>query len=310
MGRIGLSKDEFVKKAKLVHGDRYNYDNVNYTNNKVKVCIVCPEHGEFRQTPSDHLKGRGCPICWRKKKTTETYIEQVKKIHGDKYIYDKIEYAGSHKKICVICPKHGEFFIRADAFLSGQGCPGCKSETVKEKQKKSTEQFIDDARKIHGDKYDYSKVEYVNARTKVCIICPEHGEFLQTPNLHLCGRGCSFCEESSLEREIRVLLEENNIGFIKEKEFDGLIGDKRNLKFDFYVPSRKTAIECQGEQHFKSVDFFGGDEAYEKRKMNDKRKKDYCKDNGITLLYYGKTGGDEVIRDKTEILTKMEDIPL
>ena len=142
MGRICLSKDEFIKKAKLVHGDRYNYDNVNYTNNKVKVCIVCPEHGEFWQTPSDHLKGRGCPICWRKKKTTETYIEQVKKVHGDKYIYDKIEYAGSHKKICVICPKHGEFFIRADAFLSGQGCPGCKSETVKEKQKKSTELII------------------------------------------------------------------------------------------------------------------------------------------------------------------------
>ena len=79
MGRIGLSKDEFVKKAKLVHENRYNYDNVNYTNNKVKVCIVCPEHGEFWQTPSDHLKGRGCPICWRKKKTTEAYIEQVKK---------------------------------------------------------------------------------------------------------------------------------------------------------------------------------------------------------------------------------------
>ena len=310
MGRVGLTKDEFIKKARLIHGDKYDYSKVEYTTNKIKVSIICPEHGEFWQTPGDHLKGRGCPLCWRKKKTTEEYIKQVRKIYGNKYIYDKIEYTNSHDKVCVICPKHGEFYLRADAFLSGESCPRCKADAVKVKQKKSTEQFIKDARRIHGDKYDYSKVDYINAHTKVCIICPEHGAFFQTPNLHLSGRGCPFCQESGLEREMRVLFEENNIKFEKEKEFDGLVGEKRNLKFDFYIPSFKTAIECQGEQHFKSVDFFGGDEAYEKRKINDDRKREYCKENNITLLYYGKTGGDDVIRNKTEILTKMEDMPL
>lgn len=310
MGRSGLGKLRFVEKANLIHGNKYIYDKVEYTDNKTKVCIICPEHGEFWQTPGDHLKGRGCPKCWIKKKRQEDYINEVRTVHRDKYIYDKIEYTGSHKKVCVICPKHGEFWIRADAFLAGQGCPECKKEVLSEKQRKQNECFIEDARKVHGAKYNYSKSVYKNARTKVCIICPEHGEFWQTPNTHLNGRGCPACNESSLEREIRVLLEGNNIEFESQKEFDGLIGRKRNLKFDFYVPFFNTAIECQGDQHFKMVPFFGGDDGYEKRKEHDSIKREYCMANKINLLYYGKSGGDDIIKNKEEILTKMEDIPL
>ena len=124
-----------------------------------------------------------------KKKTKEEFIAKAKLVHGDKYDYSKVEYVGALTKVCIICPKHGEFCQEANSHLRGQGCPKCKYE----KQTCTTDEFIAKAKKIHGDKYDYSKVEYVNDRTKVCIICPKHGEFWQTPNHHLSGCGCPKC---------------------------------------------------------------------------------------------------------------------
>ena len=152
------------------------------------------------------------------------------------------------------------------------------------------EQFIEKAKKIHGNKYDYSKVEYVNNHTKVCIICPEHGEFWQLPSKHLSKHGCQLCNESHLEKTIRVLLDENNIKYIyqaNKKNFTWL--NKQSL--DFYLPDYNVAIECQGEQHYKPVDFgFNNQNKAEinflKILENDLKKKKLCYKHNIKLFYF------------------------
>lgn len=128
-----------------------------------------------------------------KKKTQEEFIADAIKIHGNKYDYSKVEYKSMKHNVIIICPIHGEFSQRPDRHLYGNGCKKCKYSLLANEQKKSKEEFIKQARKIHGNKYNYSKVEYVNNKTSVCIICPDHGEFWQTPNKHLIGRGCQKC---------------------------------------------------------------------------------------------------------------------
>lgn len=120
---------------------------------------------------------------------TEKFIERAKKIHGDKYIYDKVIYINSSKKVEVICPIHGSFWVTPNHHITSKsGCPACSGCV-----KRTNRQFIDEAKLVHGDKYDYSKVEYKNSRTKVCIICSNHGEFWQIPYDHLRGIGCQKC---------------------------------------------------------------------------------------------------------------------
>ena len=128
-----------------------------------------------------------------KKLTKEEWIGKARAVHGDKYDYSKVDYKRSRDKVCIICPTHGEFWQIANSHLQGEGCPKCGKESMANKRRKSLEQFIEDARKVHGDKYDYSKVQYIDNRTKVCIVCPIHGEFQQTPAHHLRGEGCPKC---------------------------------------------------------------------------------------------------------------------
>ena len=195
-----ITTNEIIAKAKLVHGDKYDYSKVDYVKDYIKVCIICPEHGEFWQRPHAHLQGQGCPKCKSKKQTctTDEFIAKAKKIHGDKYDYSKVKYVDAKSKVCVVCPEHGEFWQTPDSHLSGCGCPKCANKNKGEYRRSSKKDFIKKAKEIHGDKYDYSKVEYVNAKTKVCIICPNHGEFWQTPNNHLRGHGCPKCKRNQL----------------------------------------------------------------------------------------------------------------
>ena len=109
----------FIQKAHKIHGDKYDYCKVEYVNNNTKVCIICPIHGEFWQTPNHHLSGQGCPKCsGNVKKTTEQFIAKAKEIYGDRYNYSKVKYINAKTKVCIICPTHGEFYIRPDNFIN------------------------------------------------------------------------------------------------------------------------------------------------------------------------------------------------
>ena len=188
------SKEEFIEKAKLVHCDKYDYSKVEYINARTKVCIICPEHGEFWQTPHSHINKRGCPICWKLRKsknmtlTNDEFIKKAKQTHGDKYDYSKSKYINTKTKVCIICPEHGEFWQIPNIHIRGSECPKCVNQ-----YHQTTEEFIEKAKKIHGNKYDYSKVNYKSKQKSIIISCPIHGEFSQLPQNHLRGSGCPKC---------------------------------------------------------------------------------------------------------------------
>lgn len=276
-----LTKEEFIERARNTHGNKYDYSKVNYINSKTKVCIICPKHGEFWQTPASHIYGKGCPKCGGRYMSTEYFIEKASIIHSNKYDYSKVNYTEPQTKVCIICPNHGEFWQTPNSHLNGNGCPKCKSD----KAKSSKDKFIEKSIKVHSDKYDYSKVEYVNNSTKVCIICPEHGEFYIRPHHHICGRGCPKCLSSKLENIMRMKLNEMNIDFEEQKTFDWLIY-KIHMKLDFYIPKYNIAIECQGEQHYRLNKFFGGEEGFYLRKYKDELKRKQCKEHNVNLLYF------------------------
>ena len=163
-------------------------------------------------------------------------------------------------KVCIICPKHGEFWQKPHEHLRGTGCQKCYDERRGENKVYSVEEWIDKVRKVHNGKYDYSKVEYYRSSQKVCIICPEHGEFWQIPAMHLSGRGCPICKQSHLENKVEQMLKENNIKYISQYKTEWL--GKQSL--DFYLPDYNIGIECQGRQHFENDTFFGGIEGFKK----------------------------------------------
>ena len=280
---IEIKTAQFIEKARNVHGDKYDYSKAKYKGAKIKICIICPIHGEFWQMPTNHLRGYGCRKCAKKgKMSVNEFIEKAKKIHGNKYDYNLIEKLSENKKIKIICKKHGIFEQYYHHHLQGCGCPMCSNN-----KKSTTEKFIEEAKKIHGDKYDYSKVEYINNHTPVCIICPKHGEFWQMPTNHLLSKSnCPLCNESKLEEEINLLLNENAIENIRQKKFNN-IKNINPLPFDFYLPKYNVVIECQGIQHFEKSPFFKDVNRIEK----DVIKYNGCVDNGIKILYYTNVKG-------------------
>lgn len=303
--------EQFIAEAKRIHGDKYDYSKVRYKDNKTKVCVICPEHGEFWIAPVNHIGKHnhcGCPICGGKfKRTTEWFIENARKIHGDKYDYSKAVYEKNDKKLCVICPKHGEFWVTPNQHMDKRkkGCPKCGHEHCHDLLAKTKEEFIEDAQKVHGDKYDYSKVEYTNAKTKVCVICREHGEFWVTPDGHLRGRGCPICGQIHTSADkIAEWLKDNGIEFVREKMFSWLNAQR----LDFYLPEYNMAIEYQGEQHFKPVKYFGGEKRFLDRKERDNRKKVLCNKNGIDILYvsFYKDAPETIIKQKEELIENIK----
>lgn len=239
-------KETFIEKAKRIHGDKYDYSKVEYINGHTKICIVCPIHGEFYQAPHKHLQGQGCPQCGREKTrqstllTKEEFIKKANCVHNNKYNYDKINYINNSTKVAITCPKHGVYYQIPKSHLMGCGCPICAQEQRTAKQTKSQEKFIQEAIIIHGDKYDYSKVKYKNSSSKVCIICPQHGEFHQSPNKHIRGQGCPQCGGSQ---------NYDTNGFIERAKT--VHNDKYDYSKTEYINNRsKVCIICH--QHDKN----------------------------------------------------------
>ena len=139
--------NQFVNEAQSVHGDKYDYSEVEYVNTHVPVKIKCLVCGlEFLQEPSSHLAGHGCPKC-NKKQTQRrvdqtTFIARAKEVHGDKYDYSKTEYKNMHSKVHIICPRHGDFYQRAQSHILGNGCPLCKRDKQIERMKVMMERII------------------------------------------------------------------------------------------------------------------------------------------------------------------------
>ena len=255
--------EEFIAKAKTVHGDKYDYSKVEYKNNRTKVCITCPEHGDFWQVSADHLAFKGCPKCGRKRTliakldSTSKFIIKAKAVHGNAYDYSDVDYRLSQSKVRIKCKKHGEFEQRPNDHLSGAGCFKCGKDRLSEKFRLTTEEFIVKANSAHGNKYDYSESTYTNAHAKIKITCKDHGSFLQTPGNHLSGQGCPACSRTGPSKpELEISDYIWSLGVANDNSRRDVLPSGKEL--DIFVPSHNLAIEFNGihwhsERHAKDI---------------------------------------------------------
>lgn len=259
--------DEFIKKALMKHGNQYDYSKVDYQGKDIPVTIICSKHGEFQQTPHDHLSGCGCKLCYAerrgiiRRKNKEEFISQAKNIHGDKYDYSNVEYNGAHKPVTIICKKHNqEFNITPHNHLRGQGCPICGNEKKGLYQKSNTEEFVKKIKNLYGDKYDYTKIVYTNNHTPVTVICPTHGDFEMRPIDLLHGHGCPICSQKFgiTERKVLDKLKEYFPNVIYHYHPEFLKSRTSYQHIDYFIPNLNVGIEYQGAQHFRSIERFGG----------------------------------------------------
>ena len=245
----------FIEKSKKIHGDRYDYSLVEYVNNSTKVKIICHTHGVFEQIPAKHTRGSNCPSCvinMRKEKNNNYYskhfIEISKNIHNNKYDYSLVEYLNNNTKVKIICPIHGVFEQLPSNHSKGANCPSCVSDSRKKRMKKDNDYFLQKAVEIHGLVYDYSKVDYINNRNKVTILCSKHGSFEQEPRYHLTGSKCPKCVN-----------EEKSKSMIKSfDDFEKLANEVHNNKFSYkktdYISMRvDTNIICPIHGEFKQT---------------------------------------------------------
>lgn len=291
VGKKRYSTVEFIEKCKkLPHTENFTYESTVYINTHTKVKITChckdkegKEHGEFEITPLHLLGGEGCPICRYikssagKRRDVEEVVNKAKEVHGDKYDYSLItDYKNDRTKYPIICSKHGTFYQAFNNHIKGrQGCPICGRISYANKRRSTAEEFIEKAKLLHGDKYDYSKVEYITNATKVCITCPKHGDFFMEPGNHLMGQGCPKCGayrskgENELFEFIKTTLPEENV--IQGER--GIIG---NDELDIYVPSLKIAFEYNGLYWHSEI---AKDSRYHLRKTKK------CEENNIRLFH-------------------------
>jgi len=197
--------DNFIRKSIEMHGNKYTYFKDKYIDSRNYTEILCNKHNKiFKQRPSAHVQGQGCPDCGRlaaienSTKTNDKFIEEIIELYGNKYDFSKTVYTGAFNKVTVICKKHGEQKVSANNLLSGRSCSECNKENFRDKMEK---EFPNKAKEVHGDSYDYSLVKYKNNRKSVEIRCKRHDHiFLLSPNKHLNGNGCPICAKEVMNR--------------------------------------------------------------------------------------------------------------
>ena len=285
----------FISKAYKIHKNRYDYSKVNYINAKTKITIICREHGDFQQTPSNHLSNYNCQKCAKNfQLDTDSFIEKAINIHNDKYDYSKVNYINADTQIIIICREHGEFTQIPDFHINRKcGCPKCANNKV------DLSDFIKRANKMHGNKYDYSKVEYVNNRKHVIIICKKHGEFYQTPDIHINHNcGCPNCinkTEYKFYEKIKEIYPT-----IKRQYKVEWCKNKLCLPFDFAIEELKIIIELDGEQHFTQVSNWTSPETQIEK---DKFKTECANQNGFSVI---RLLQDDVSKDKFDWLNEIQ----
>ena len=281
----------FIKQSIHKHGDVYDYSISAYKNPKTKVKIMCKTHGTFEQLPYNHsYHGFGCLVCFGNPRSdTETFIEKAKSVHGSRYDYSLVKYSNNSSKVTIICNIHGEFSQRPSEHLAGKGCIKCAGV-----ERLTTEQFIESSKKIHGDRYDYSKVDYINNRTKVTIVCDVHGDFDQVPDSHLrMNTGCPKCTINKAESCLDTLCNEDERIICNGRDSLKCIDIHNNNvmrclfpdKVGMTMSGKKFIIECDGPQHFQPISWYGNELSdFRDQVCRDLAKNLYARDNNWSML--------------------------
>ena len=238
---INKKLQQFIDKSELKHKKKYKYDKVNYINSLTKVCITCPIHGDFWQTPQAHVRGDGCPKCALEQKknnlisNNETFIQKAQQKHKKKYKYDKVNYINSSTKVCITCPIHGDFWMTPSAHLNGQQCPKCQGKGL------NTDEIIQKCNLIHNNQYDYSLVKFSKMHEKVPIICPKHGVFMQSMSKHISKKqGCPVCaienRSNNKRTNINDVIKKANLIHHNQYDYSLIKFNNINDKVDIICP--------------------------------------------------------------------------
>tara|TARA_R110002167_G_scaffold339591_1_gene547441 strand:- start:49 stop:1068 length:1020 start_codon:yes stop_codon:yes gene_type:complete len=285
---------ETIADFRKVYGDLYDYSKVVYKNADTNVVIICPKHGEFKQRPNNHKRGYGCPNCNNaiKRLETEEIVESFRKVHGNIYDYSKLGYKNNKEKVTIICEKHGEFKKRIDMHRKGSGCPLCYAISGSKRCSFLTnEKVISRFQKTHGNRYDYSKIQYENRRTKIIIICKVHGEFMQRSDMHKAGNGCPECGKNQIAEPLFREVLESIISTFGKFEFPNIRPEwlrnpetGRALELDCYNEELAIAFELQGRHHYKPIKAWGGEERFAKVIRRDSHKLTGCGKRRVQLF--------------------------
>ena len=238
------TQQQFINKSISIFGDLLDYSKVDYVNSLTGVVLICKKHREFIIIPKDHIAyKRGCPICSRYKHNLETFLYAANKIHGIKYNYDKVNYINAKSNVIIGCSAHGDFNQMPDKHINAkQGCPKCSVSC-----RKDLEYIIRRGSEINNGLYDYSQSIFINTFEKMLIICPLHGQFLQTPNNHINHKQrCPCCAVGKSKKEEYWL---NDIGLPNDKNHRTVILHIGNKRFivDGYNPKTNTIYEFYGD---------------------------------------------------------------
>lgn len=283
-----ITNEIFVKELAAQHPCLISL--TEYKGDKTPILVRCKKHNyEFTAKPNTLKHGSGCKYCGQEKsaekrrKSINQVIEDFNQIHSNKYEYPHLEneYTNNKSEITILYPNHGEFKQKAIKHLQGEGCKLCSHQSFPH----TNETYIKRANEIHNNRYKYTKTKYVNRFTDIIITCPIHGDFQQNPKDHLSGCGCQKCRESTLEKTIRGVLEANSVHYIYEYKSHTL----SNKSVDFFLKKYNVAIECQGEQHFIPIDYFGGENKFTQYIERDISKyKELLSNNDKVIYVYHK----------------------
>lgn len=291
-----LNTKKIIEQFKKVHGERYDYSKVNYINVDTDVVLICKKHGPFLQTPYSHKNGSNCRQCMielnsqKRILSLPEVIRRFKKKHGNKYDYSKVSYSNPEQKVLIICPIHGEF-LKTPRNHFTSGCNKCGNELIGFKARKKQEDFIVESKKIHGNRYDYSRVDYRGAYSKVSIICSKHGVFTQRPTNHSSGSGCPECGKNQVsEPMFRQILEDyvSRFGILQfpnvRPEWLRNPETNRPLELDCFNEEIGLAFEIQGRQHYEPIERWGGQKEFAKIIRRDNYKVTECRKQGVELF--------------------------
>lgn len=271
--------DKFFKQ---LDKDKFELLDFNSPTDVVVKCKVC---GNIRHTTSDNILRYGCRKCGFVLSATkqslglDKFIKKANIVHNNKYDYSQTVYKSYHDKLRICCPKHGLFLQDPSHHLRGHGCPICSGS-----YQRTTEDFIKKAKAVHGEKYDYSKSVYTRNDEPLIITCKKHGDFKQVPYAHVDLKcGCPKCAASHGEQEIINYLKNINVEYVHQY-FVNINSKKVVVDFKIDIKGEVYFIEYNGEQHYRPIKYFGGNEKFEKQQKRDSDLRDYCKENKIHLL--------------------------
>ena len=296
--RYNIKVEDVIKKFEQIHGEKYDYSLYTEWKGWHKTFpLICKskEHPEhiFYSTPASHFyQQTGCALCGnlstaaKMTSTTEEFVAKARIIHGGIFNYSKTTYGKNHRQnITIICSAHGKFQQRPDHHLAGSGCNECKSDEASARLSYDFKKFEALANEEHLGRYSYDEKSYTTYKDLkgIRVTCPDHGSWTCQPQNHTHGRGCPKCYQSHGEREVEKFLLNKRIAFSNQKSFPGC-RDKRELRFDFYLPKYSALIEYDGSQHYIERDEGPFKGQFKEIKRKDKIKNIFCKEAGIPLL--------------------------